>query len=231
MEEKEGLNGGTVPKKLDSGMVEELQELLSPFQSGQKRPTAEQTSETHRLDEQKIRAALLVWLQRHYQSGELSLEEAAQLILCEREFPCASPEEESWAEELTADVLQHIARSRERKAKGKNPALCARVQVILERQFETITLKMAAEMVGVNSSYLSRTVSQTYGCSFLDLLHCRRILAAVERFGAPEPRDSMEAISLQVGYTTVHHFYCVFRRYIGSPPKEMRTLIRIMTHA
>ena len=103
--------------------------------------------------------------------------------------------------------------------------------MILERQFETITLKMAAEMVGVNSSYLSRTVSQTYGCSFLDLLHCRRILAAVERFGAPEPRDSMEAISLQVGYTTVHHFYCVFRRYIGSPPKEMRTLIRIMTHA
>ena len=155
MEEKEGLNGGTLPKKLDSGMVEELQELLSPFQSGQKRPTAEPTSETHRLDEQKIRAALLVWLQRHYQSGELSLEEAAQLILCEREFPCASPEEESWAKELTADVLQHIARSRERKAKGKNPALCARVQVILERQFETITLKMAAEMVGVNSSYLS----------------------------------------------------------------------------
>ena len=33
MEEKEGLNGGTLPKKLDSGMVEELQELLSPFQS------------------------------------------------------------------------------------------------------------------------------------------------------------------------------------------------------
>lgn len=228
MEEKERMDATGLTEEPYSGMAEELRQMLAPFQGGRRDRSAARLQEMQRLDEQKLRAALLLWLQRHYQRGETSLEEAARLLLWARDVPRFSLEREDWAERLETDILRYAAQSRRQLSKGKNPAICARVQVILEEQFETATLKTAADMVGVNSSYLSRTISQTYGCSFVDLLHCRRILAAVGQFAAPGAKESVEAVSMRVGYATVHHFYCVFRRYIGFPPKEMQTLIRLM---
>ena len=62
----------------------------------------------------------------------------------------------------------------------------------------------------------------------LFLLHCRRILAAVEALRMPRRELSLDDIACQLGYSSLHYFYCVFKNYTGLTPAKARELIRLL---
>ena len=207
-------------------LADELPQILSPFFLNVQSDALERSAS---LRQEKSQAALLLWLQRAHSTGAVTLEEAACTLLWSKRFWEEHQNGQGTVEQMIEFLTSQAHLKQIQLQSHCNPALCSRVLIVLERQFKTLNLTELAAMMDVNSSYLSRTISKTMGCSFLDLLHCRRILEAVKQFSTPGIRVSVEQISLLVGYSTVHHFYCVFRRYTGFPPKEIRTLVRIMT--
>ena len=98
----------------------------------------------------------------------------------------------------------------------------------IDNEYPGLTLRTLAQQLDLNGSYLSRVISRDLRCTFLDLLHCRRILAAVEALRMPRRELSLDDIACQLGYSSLHYFYCVFKNYTGLTPAKARELIRLL---
>ena len=110
----------------------------------------------------------------------------------------------------------------------RNPGLCLLVLKHIDNEYPGLTLRTLAQQLDLNGSYLSRVISRDLRCTFLDLLHCRRILAAVEALWMPRRELSLDDIACQLGYSSLHYFYCVFKNYTGLTPAKARELIRLL---
>lgn len=108
---------------------------------------------------------------------------------------------------------------------ANNPAVSSRTLRYISSQYSTLTLNSLAHSLGLNSSYLSRAISSSFDCTFLDLLHCRRILIFVCTFHIQHESISLDEISDLLGYSSMHYFHCVFKRYTGISPAKMKAFI------
>ena len=67
----------------------------------------------------------------------------------------------------------------------------------------------------------TRVLSQNLHVTFLDLLHTKRIFVALEYFSNSKKLPQLEYLATDLGYSSAHYFYCVFKRYVGLTPSEV----------
>ena len=56
---------------------------------------------------------------------------------------------------------------------------------------------------------------------YIDLLHTKRIFVALEYFSNSKKLPQLEYLATDLGYSSAHYFYCVFKRYVGLTPSEV----------
>lgn len=106
-------------------------------------------------------------------------------------------------------------------------AICNKAIHIIDTQYQELTLEHTAATLNLNPSYLSSSLARNTGASFLKLLHSRRILAFVELCTDQSKNSlSVENIAINIGYSTPHHFWRVFKRYTNISPSAARKILK-----
>lgn len=171
-----------------------------------------------------LRITALVYAKEQYVSRIFHLAQAAQLICWFNEAYTA--EQPECLNSLLNMTCRKIETLHDERDIWKNPALCARALRQIEQEYQDINLHDLSSRLNINSAYLSRVLSQSLGVSFLDLLHSKRILTATNLFLQSEKRIPLEQLAANLGYSSAHYFYCVFKKYTGLTPTEGQYLIR-----
>ncbi|WP_166242582.1 response regulator [Paenibacillus turpanensis] len=83
-----------------------------------------------------------------------------------------------------------------------------------------LTLESLAEALQVSPVYLSRTMKQELGVSFVALLTQLRIRKAIQLLNATEL--PIVEIAARVGYDTQHYFSTAFKKAVGVSPAQYR---------
>ncbi|MFS0856238.1 MULTISPECIES: response regulator [Paenibacillus] len=91
------------------------------------------------------------------------------------------------------------------------------IQFILERYSGYVTLELAASVIGLNASYLSRIFKEETQRTFSEYLNQVRIDAGCKLLDSG--RYSIKEISMQVGFTTHNYFFKVFKEITGLTPQ------------
>lgn len=107
-----------------------------------------------------------------------------------------------------------------------NPYITEHALQIISQRYTSLSLEDLAVLLTISRSYLCRIISKDTGCSFLELLHYRRILSAAEEFITCPANLSIENLAFKLGYTSLHHFYRVFKQYTGLTPASARKLLK-----
>ena len=171
-----------------------------------------------------FRYLILLYARKQYSARIFHLGQAAQLLLWMNRAYTADALEQMPA--LIRRTCREIERLHSCWDTWQNPALCSGTIRHIERSYSGVNLKELSRQMGVNASYLSRVLSQNFHATFLDLLHTKRILTALDLFRSGEASLQMETIAANLGYSSQHYFYCVFKRYTGLTPSAAQNLIR-----
>ncbi|MGW7159003.1 response regulator [Paenibacillus taichungensis] len=91
------------------------------------------------------------------------------------------------------------------------------IQFILERYSGYVTLELAASVIGLNASYLSRIFKEETQRTFSEYVNQVRIDAGCKLLDSG--RYSIKEISMQVGFTTHNYFFKVFKEITGLTPQ------------
>lgn len=91
------------------------------------------------------------------------------------------------------------------------------IHFILERYSGYVTLELAASVIGLNASYLSRIFKEETQRTFSEYLNQVRIDAGCKLLDSG--RYSIKEISIQVGFTTHNYFFKVFKEITGLTPQ------------
>ncbi|WP_413378568.1 response regulator [Paenibacillus taichungensis] len=91
------------------------------------------------------------------------------------------------------------------------------IHFILERYPGYVTLELAANVIGLNASYLSRIFKEETQRTFSEYLNQIRIDAGCKLLDSG--RYSIKEISMQVGFTTHNYFFKVFKEITGLTPQ------------
>ncbi|MCM3693587.1 response regulator [Neobacillus niacini] len=83
-----------------------------------------------------------------------------------------------------------------------------------------LTLEMVASLLQVSPVYLSRTIKQELGTSFVGLVTQKRIEKAIKLLHTTELQ--MVEIAEQTGYATQHYFSTAFKKFVGVSPNQYR---------
>ena len=178
---------------------------------------------THGI-ETLFRCMILFYAKKQYSAHIFHLGQAAQLFVWMDYFYTKDAFQNP--EKLIQHTCRQIEFLHDSWEDWKNPALCARTIRQIEQQYQKVRLKDLASHLGVNAAYLSRVISQNLRITFLDLLHAKRILAALDLFAQPE-KVPLEQMAVDLGYSSAHYFYCVFKKYIGLTPSEVCHLMHL----
>ena len=98
-----------------------------------------------------------------------------------------------------------------------NPALICNSLRLIQASNNMISLNTLAQEQNITPSYLSAAISKT-DITFTDVIHYSKLLSAVSMFIKLPFSTSLETISYDVGYSSIHYFNKVFRKYIGITP-------------
>jgi AraC-like DNA-binding protein len=91
---------------------------------------------------------------------------------------------------------------------------------IKEFYYKELKLKDIASMVGYSTSYFSRTFSDTYGASFIEILIDIRIKHA--KILLKKSDLTIVEISEKVGFNNNSYFSVVFKKKTGLSPMQYR---------
>jgi AraC-like DNA-binding protein len=109
-------------------------------------------------------------------------------------------------------------------AGGKNDRMTRRQitirRFIEEGYAEPLTLPQLAQRLGLSESRASHLVQQSCGLSFRELLIQQRLRAAMDLLRLSDL--SVLDIAVATGFETLAHFYRLFRRRIGTTPRQYR---------
>ncbi|RCX21649.1 two-component system response regulator YesN [Fontibacillus phaseoli] len=106
---------------------------------------------------------------------------------------------------------------RERQAAGPySRHVSQAILLILERYHSYITLELAASVIGLNPSYLSRIFKVETQMTFSEYVNRVRIDASCKLLESG--RFTVKQISSQVGFTTYNYFFKVFKESTGMTP-------------
>lgn len=173
-----------------------------------------------------FRYMAILYTRKQYQSHIFHLGQAAQMLVwMNQSYTPALLCNHEQLLQLTCREIEVLHKSR---GTWKNPAICSSAIRQIEQHYQTIRLNDLSAHLKVNASYLSRVLSQNLHVTFLDLLHTKKLLIAMDCFLQPPKAPSLEELSADLGYSSPHYFYCVFRRYIGLTPSEVCRLMRTL---
>lgn len=111
--------------------------------------------------------------------------------------------------------------ARQKLARRKREELAAGVRRHLEERCgEALSLDAIAEQFGVSPFHLSRSFSQQFGVSLIEMLTMLRIDRAAELL--KEGRLSIKEVAAAVGIPDANYFAKVFRRVRGQSPTEFQ---------
>lgn len=172
-----------------------------------------------------FRTAYLLWLHDLNDLSTIHLNHITQLLLWSTEHLPASADSVLEARAAVECACRSVILQ---TPPPRNPALYMRSAHYLDAQYATLSLQELAHLLDVNSSYLSRVISRDFRCSFLQLLHCRRTLEAIDLLHTPRQLLPLDELADRLGYSSIHHFCSVFQHYTGLTPPQLRKGIRIL---
>lgn len=116
------------------------------------------------------------------------------------------------------------------KKHQRNEVLFARLEELMrEKQIwrdKDISRDSVAQMLGTNTLYVSKCLSDCAGESFYAYINRYRIAEAVRLLSVPGDDTPMRAIADQIGYNSITSFYRVFQKETGVPPKYYKEALR-----
>lgn len=179
------------------------------------------------LSPEQAHAFLLYLAYQYYVNAGISLPAVTKSFFCtgdtvRRSAPSCRLSRK-WIEETFLHIMTE--QMEQNSLRCSNPYVTERAVQLIAQRFHRLSLEELAGLLGLNHSYLCRLLTKDTGCSFLELLHCRRILAVVKEFVDGASPDSIESLCLQIGYTSIHHFHRVFKQYTGLTPANARRLL------
>ncbi|MDO4562023.1 MAG: helix-turn-helix transcriptional regulator [bacterium] len=80
-----------------------------------------------------------------------------------------------------------------------------------------ISLNLLAQKQNITPSYLSSAIAKT-NITFTDLINYTKLLSALNMFINLPVNTSLETIAYDIGYSSIHYFNKVFRKYLGITP-------------
>ena len=95
------------------------------------------------------------------------------------------------------------------------------VRYLDEHFSEDISLDSLADFLGYNKSYLCAAFKKDTDITILDCLNTIRIRRAAELIAYSD--HSLPEVAVLCGFKTVTHFNCVFKKYVGITPGQVRT--------
>ena len=114
---------------------------------------------------------------------------------------------------FTKEVEKHSRRRFSRTVEGT-------IRYVHLHLHETITLRQAAEAVGISESYLSRLFQKETGISFVDYIQKERVEAACSMLAHSE--YSLSEIGEYLGFANQSYFIRIFRKFKGTTPARYR---------
>ncbi|MFD0588715.1 response regulator [Paenibacillus sp. GCM10027627] len=103
---------------------------------------------------------------------------------------------------------------------NKEPKLQEIDHYIADHLFDNITSIDAANYLCLNPSYFSRYFKRLTGENFTDYLHRHKMQVAARLLEQRE--ESVEMVALKLGYSDRTYFSKVFKKYMGTTPREYR---------
>ena len=107
-----------------------------------------------------------------------------------------------------------------RSSSGKRTALPQILDYINIHYKEPIKMYEIAQMYHYSPNYFSKLFKRSFGMSFYEYIHKKRIAAAKEYLKICD--NSVEEICRAVGYSNNNEFYRIFKQYMGMTPSEYR---------
>ena len=83
-----------------------------------------------------------------------------------------------------------------------------------------LTLELVAQQLQVSPVYLSRTIKQELGTSFVSLMTQKRMEKAIRLLHTTDLQ--MVEIAEETGYASQHYFSTAFKKYVGVSPNQYR---------
>lgn len=94
--------------------------------------------------------------------------------------------------------------------------------LLAEHHAETVSLGDLAKQVGLHPNHAMNLFREAFGMTMLDYLTQHRV-AHAQRLLITGDLPILN-VALEAGFSSVGHFYTVFKRSSGVPPKRYRTL-------
>ncbi|MGO0058860.1 response regulator transcription factor [Brevibacillus fluminis] len=95
------------------------------------------------------------------------------------------------------------------------------LSIIHEKYADKLNLADLAAEVHINATYLSRRFTEEVGVSFSEYLMQYRIQMA-KKLLLSHPDWSISTVAEKTGFNSQHYFSTIFRKQMGSTPKEYR---------
>lgn len=123
------------------------------------------------------------------------------------------------------DTIMNYVSCESKKKSSKDMELLVS---FMDKNFRTdISLIDAAEVVGLNPSYVSRLIKNHTGKNFTDYVADRRMRLAEHLLLTTDLK--LDDITGQIGYQNTYYFIKVFRKYYGTTPSKFRHANRAAT--
>ena len=89
-----------------------------------------------------------------------------------------------------------------------------------------LTINSLAAMLKVNTSYVSRAISETYGMNFRSFINQRKLEEVCRRLSDDEHygKLTIAAIANDCGFRSINNFTVIFKKYTGMTPLKYRTM-------
>ena len=102
--------------------------------------------------------------------------------------------------------------------------LCTTIEDYVRQNYKDTTLSISAiaDMLGVNSSYVSRVMRKTRGVGLLDYINGYRIEQAKNIIAVRE-NFTVEELALEAGFATAKTFTRCFKKYVGTTPGKFKS--------
>lgn len=127
----------------------------------------------------------------------------------------------AWMTAKAQDVFQALAD----KKRMRNFGIIQNVKEYIDKNIGySLSLESAAGSVNLTPKYLSKVFKDVTGVNFHDYLTEQRLRKGLQLLA--DPKQSVDQISQQIGYSSAAYFIRQFKKYYGDTPSRYRAKIR-----
>ena len=122
-----------------------------------------------------------------------------------------------------SDCLEQLERLAKiyKQDRFDNPSIVERCMQIIVHQPATLTLSQLSAKMELSSSYLSFVISKNTGSTFRNIIMGYKLILFVDIL-LHHPDKSIEDISYQIGYASIHQFSKGFKKYTKICPSSFK---------